>query len=127
MKPLWTPPSDIRDRSRVGRYLSWLDTHRGLSFASYDELWQWSVADLDGFWSSVWEHFEVEGGAPYPRVLANRTMPGAEWFPGTRLNYAQHALRTTRTDQPALVGRSNTRPPDSLSFGQLREQVARAR
>ena len=56
---LWSPPPDARERFVIGRYLAWLERERGLSFASYDELWRWSVSDLEGFWSSVWEFFEV--------------------------------------------------------------------
>ena len=76
----------------IGRYLGWLERERGLSFAGYDELWRWSVSDLEGFWSSVWEFFEVRSHAPYERVLGSREMPGAEWFPGARLNYAEHMV-----------------------------------
>ena len=89
---LWTPPADARERFVIGRYLGWLERERGLYFAGYDELWRWSVSDLEGFWSSVWEFFEVRSHAPYERVLGSRTMPGAEWFPGARLNFAEHMV-----------------------------------
>ena len=72
------------ERFVLGRYLAWLRTEQGLDFAGYDELWRWSVSDLEGFWSAVWEFFEVRSHAPYERVLGSREMPGAEWFPGAR-------------------------------------------
>ena len=84
-------------RSRAGRFMAWLGEHRGVELASHEELWRWSVTDLDGFWSAVWEFFGVTSHAPYTSVLASRTMPGAQWFPGARINYAEHALRTART------------------------------
>jgi acetoacetyl-CoA synthetase len=125
---LWTPPADVRERSELGRYLEWLRRERGLDLADYDAVWRWSVADLEGFWSSLWDYFEIRAHAPYERVLGSRRMPGAEWFPGARLNYAEHMLgRDEDTDAVAVVARSQSREPFELTFGELREQVARAR
>ena len=118
----------MRERSEVGRYLAWLLDERGLDFADYDALWRWSVADLEGFWSSVWTYFEIRAHAPYERVLGSRAMPGAEWFPGARLNFAEHLIgRDEDRDAPALVAHSQSRPPSELTFGELRDKVARAR
>jgi acetoacetyl-CoA synthetase len=72
--------------------MSWLRLHRGAATVSHDELWLWSVTDLAGFWSAVWEYFGVTSHAPYTRVLAERVMPGTTWFPGARINYADYAL-----------------------------------
>jgi acetoacetyl-CoA synthetase len=125
---LWTPPADARQRFVVGRYLAWLERERGLDFPGYDELWRWSVSDLEGFWSSIWEFFEVRAHAPYERVLGSREMPGAEWFPGARLNFAEHMLgRDEDLESPAVVAYSQSRSTQELTFGDLREQVARAR
>ncbi|WP_018254124.1 acetoacetate--CoA ligase [Salinispora mooreana] len=124
---LWTPPADVRERSRVGTYLRWLSTHRGLDFADYDELWRWSVTDLPAFWQSVWDHFEVVSHAPATATLAQRTMPGARWFPGATLNYAENVLRMPgRGDaDPVVIAHGQTRPPVTLSAAELREQVRR--
>ena len=125
---LWTPPADVRETTEIGRYLNWLRDERGRDLADYDALWRWSVDDLEGFWGSVWDFFGVRAHAPYERVLAARQMPGAEWFPGARLNYAEHALGTDEdADRVAVVARSQTREPIELTFGELRDQVARAR
>jgi acetoacetyl-CoA synthetase len=125
---LWTPPADARERFVIGRYLEWLRTERGLDLPGYAELWEWSVADLEGFWASVWDFFEVRAHAPYERVLGSREMPGAEWFPGARLNYAEHMLgRDEDVDRVAVVAYSQSRATQELTFGDLREQVARAR
>jgi acetoacetyl-CoA synthetase len=121
---LWSPPPDVRERTELGRYMNWLRDERGRDFTSYDELWRWSVDDLEGFWASLWDFFEV--GAPYERVLSERAMPGARWFEGARLNYAERLL-TGADDAVAVVARSQTRGPLELTFGELREQVARAR
>jgi acetoacetyl-CoA synthetase len=121
---LWSPPADVRETTELGRYMNWLRDERGRDFASYDELWRWSVDDLEGFWASLWDFFEI--GAPYERVLSERAMPGARWFEGARLNYAERLL-TGDDDAVAVVARSQTRGPMELTFGELREQVARAR
>jgi len=100
---LWSPSAARREKSHVTSFVSWLQRTRGLNFASYDELWQWSVQDLEAFWSAIWDYFKVRSSAPYTRVLARRDMPGAQWFPGARLNYAEHALAHERADTDALI------------------------
>lgn len=122
------PSPDVRRTTEIGRYLTWLAEHRDLHFDDYDELWRWSVGDLDAFWSSIWDFFGVRAHTPYERVLGDRTMPGAVWFPGATLNYAEHAVGGPEdTDTVAVVAHSQTRAPVELTFGQLREQVAGAR
>jgi acetoacetyl-CoA synthetase len=131
---LWAPPPDVRERSRIGHYLGWLEEYRGLRFADYDALWEWSVTELDAFWTTIWEYFEVgppvvpsARPAPAP-ALAERSMPGARWFPGATLNYAAHLLREAGGDgQIAVVARSQTRGAVDLTAGELRRQVARCR
>lgn len=105
--------------------MSWLADHRGVECASYDDLWRWSVRDLAGFWSGVWDYFGVADHASYTDVLENRSMPGARWFPGARINFAEHVLRAA-DERVAVLGRSQTRADVSYTFGELRDQVARA-
>jgi acetoacetyl-CoA synthetase len=125
---LWTPSAELREQSELARYLRWLRDERGLDFADYDALWRWSVEDLEGFWASLWDFFEIRAHTPYERVLGSAEMPGAEWFPGARLNYAEHMLgREEDADQVAIIARSQSRGPSQLTFGELRDQVARAR
>ena len=128
---LWTPPKDVRETTCVGRYLEGLRRTRGLDFATYDQLWTWSVTDLEDFWASIWDFLEVEAHAPPSVVLADRSMPGAKWFRGATLNYAEHALRSaataTATGRPAIVARSQTRTGDVAWTGvDLADRVARA-
>jgi len=125
---LWTPTADAREHSELARYLGWLRDERGLDFAGYDELWQWSVDELEAFWASLWDFFAIKAHEPYERVLASRELPGAEWFPGARLNYAEHMLgQDEETGTVALVAVSQTREAFEVTFGELRDQVARAR
>jgi acetoacetyl-CoA synthetase len=113
---LWTPPADVFETTEIGRFAA----RNG--FDSFDALQRWSVTDLAGFWRGVADFYDL--GLEGERVLGSRAMPGAEWFPDARLNYASHMLRG---DGEALVARSNTRAPITLTFDELRDQVARAR
>ena len=123
---IWEPPADVRESTVVGRYLGWLQRERGLEFDTYEDLWRWSVEDLDAFWSSLWSFFDVRSAAPYEAVVRHLEMPGTEWFPGAELNYAAHALTTTG-EGVAVVARSQSRDPRHLTWDELRDQVARCR
>ena len=126
---LWRPAADARSRTRIGAYLDWLERERGLAFDDYDALLRWSIDDLDAFWSTIREHFDVHVGPAPGAALAERRMPGARWFPDARLNWAEHALRLDgRSDgDPVIVGRSQTRDRRSLTADELRDEVARVR
>jgi len=123
------PPPDVRERTRVGTFLAWLETQRGLTFESYDDLLRWSIEDLDAFWSSVWEHFDVRSSTDPGPALAGANMPGARWFPDARLNWAEHCLRLAGRggDEVVIVARSQTRTRMTLTADELRDAVARAR
>ena len=92
-EPLWTPSEERIERSALTAYARAVGRE-----GPYADLWHWSVDDLEGFWASIWEHFDVQAAEPYERVLATASMPGAEWFPGARLNYAEHVFRGTDDD-----------------------------
>ena len=120
---LWTPlPERIR-QANVTALADWLARERGRHFADYRALWRWSVEDLEGFWQALWDYFGIESSAPHTRVLGRRSMPGAEWFPGARLNYAQHVLRGERTGGDVLLHLSETRPLTALKWETLGKQV----
>ncbi len=125
---LWNPPAQPGEATQIGRYLGWLGEHRGLSFDNYVDLHRWSVSDLEGFWGSLWDFFGVHAGAPHDRVLRSRAMPGAQWFTGARLNYAEHMLGGEGDSaRVAIIAHSQTRATIELTFAELREQVAAAR
>jgi acetoacetyl-CoA synthetase len=105
---LWTPGPDDIARANLTAFTGWLAAERGLRFGDYAALWRWSVQDLDGFWQAVWDRFGVMSSAPPAAVLGRRTMPGAEWFPGARLNYAEHVLRSERAGTDALLYRNES-------------------
>jgi acetoacetyl-CoA synthetase len=116
---LWTPSEGERAGFEMRRFAD------RCGFDTYEELQRWSVEDLEGFWQAVWDFYELRAHTPAERVLGAREMPGAEWFPGLTLNYAERML--PEREGVAVVARSNTRGPSELTWGELREQVARAR
>jgi len=119
---LWTPSATRLEQAHLTHYLHWL-AQRGRHFNSYTNLWQWSIDDQEGFWGSLWEYFDVRASHPYERVLGSRAMPGAEWFPGSRLNYAEHALRHEREGADVLLYLSERRPLSALSWTELGAKV----
>ena len=121
---LWEPPAELVERSRLREFMRWLQTERGLGFATYDELWQWSVDDLEAFWSAIWDFFGVQADGEYERALGSREMPGAEWFAGTSLNYAEHVFAGKEDAEIAILHASELRDLGELSWGELRTQVA---
>jgi acetoacetyl-CoA synthetase len=123
VEPMWTPSPERVERANITRYLHWLRDRRGLRFASYDELWRWSVDDLDGFWTSIWEFFEV--GGPAPGALAERRMPGARWFPEATLNHAELSLRR-HDDHPALLFGNEAGELGTIGYAELGRRVAAA-
>jgi acetoacetyl-CoA synthetase len=123
---LWTPDQRSRERARLTHYLRWLEQTRGLGLRTYPELHRWSVEHLEDFWASIWEYFDIKSETPWEQVLTTHRMPGARWFTGTRLNYAEHALRR-RGPEIAIVARSQTRGPLELSWDALSDAVARTR
>ncbi|MEA2197284.1 MAG: acetoacetyl-CoA synthetase, partial [Solirubrobacteraceae bacterium] len=122
---LWTPSAERIERATLTRYQRRLGETRGLSFGSYAELWQWSVSDLEGFWSSICEFFDVRFSVPAERVLGSREMPGAEWFPGAQTSFAEHVFRGKDDDVVAIRHASEVRPPGEWTWGELRLATAR--
>ncbi|MGH2470169.1 MAG: AMP-binding protein, partial [Chloroflexota bacterium] len=121
---LWEPSEEFKQRSVVAEYMRWLAAHKSLHFGSYDELWQWSVSELEAFWASLVEFLGIVFDTPWQRVLAERTMPGARWFEGGEINYAENVFRHASSTRPALISQSETRPLAELSWAELERQVA---
>ena len=122
---LWRASPERKAASHMGRYIDWLESSRGIHLDGYDELWTWSTDELEAFWSSVWEYFDVVCSHPPDTVLASAAMPGAEWFVGARLNYAENVFARHAADLgPAIVYASEAAAPAELTWPQLRTAVA---
>ena len=126
---LWRPSRERAERARLTRFAAEVTARHGLAVTpdepGYAALHRWSVEHLEDFWALVWEHFDVRASTPYTQVLTSRALPGARWFPGARLNLAEHVLRT-RGGHPALVAVGEQGEPVELSWDELRGQVGAA-
>ena len=120
---LWEPSAELVERSRLREFIRWLERERGLEFGGYGELWQWSVDDLEGFWSATWEFFGVQADGEAEPALAAAEMPGARWFPNTSLNYAEHVFAGKDDDAVAILHASELRELGELTWGELCAQV----
>jgi acetoacetyl-CoA synthetase len=123
---LWEPGARAQT-CRMAQYMRWLERDRGLSFGDYDSLWEWSVADLPAFWASIWDYFDIKGATPYTAVLSDESMPGAKWFQGATLNYADQVFRHVDegdSNRRAIAFASENAGLKELSWNELRQQTA---
>jgi acetoacetyl-CoA synthetase len=121
---LWTPSQARIDDATITRYADWLEENRGLRFHGYYEMWQWSVDDIEAFWGSVVDYFDVRFETAGSGVLGRRTMPGAQWFPGARLSFAEHIFRDKRDQDVAILHASELRELGEWTWADLRAQTA---
>ncbi len=123
---LWKPTPESMRATRMAAFARWAAERRGLSFGDppdYDALWRWSVDHLDQFWGDLATWTGVLPDVPDDRVLPDRRMPGAVWFPGTAVNYAEQALRHAGDERPALIAVAEDAEPVEISWASLRNQV----
>jgi acetoacetyl-CoA synthetase len=113
---------------QMARYRHWLHEQRGLNFPDYEALRQWSVRDIDAFWQSIWDYFDLRSPTPHSAVVAQRKMPGAVWFPGAQVNYARQVLRHVEAAQaagmPAIVSCGEDGVLSETSWPELRRKAA---
>jgi acetoacetyl-CoA synthetase len=124
--PLWTPSRERREGANLTRYARWLAEHRGLDLPEYDyqALWRWSVDHLEDCYASLWDYFAIDSDGGYERVLGRAEMPGAQWFPGARVNYAEHVFRGKPDDAIAVQFASETAPVRAWTWRELRHRTA---
>ena len=121
---LWEPTAAAKAATNLVGYLGWLERERGLRFDDYAALWRWSVDDLDAFWSSIVDAFEVPLRGDRSHVLGRATMPGATWFEGCEINYAEVVFAHAAGDRPALLFQSERHPLREVSWSELEASVA---
>ncbi len=125
-RALWAPSPERVQATEMARFMSWAGERRGRPFDGYEDLWRWSVQELETFWAGVWEFCGVRASRPYERVLAAREMPGAVWFEGARLNYAENMLADRDPGAVAVIHSAELRELGELRWGELQREVARA-
>ena len=121
---LWRPSAAAVEASNLTAFTDWLRAERGVDVTTYPELWQWSVDDLEGFWNAIFDYYRVEFDGERGPALASREMPGAEWFPGVRLNWAERAFAGKDGDAVAILHASELRELEEITWGELRGKVA---
>ena len=124
---LWEPSKEQIENAAITRFRKWINEENGLAIQTANELWKWSVDELELFWESIWKYCDVLSHSPYGQVLASRKMPGAKWFSGATVNYAEHVFRNAREDRPALIFKSETVSNREVSWKELREKTAMVR
>lgn len=125
-KVLWTPTPERYNASTMAAFERFVAETRGLTFDDYNAMWAWSIDDLEGFWTAIWDFFDIRASVKPARMITKRQMPDMEWAPGAMLNYAENVLKhaETRADDVAIIVHSETFERCELTWGELRRQVA---
>ncbi|WP_077324246.1 acetoacetate--CoA ligase [Virgibacillus siamensis] len=121
---LWQPDKKRKQQSKIYQYMKWLEQHKNLHFDDYHSLWKWSTDELELFWKSIWEYFDIQAKQPYRTVLTTHKMPGAKWFPEATINYTEHIFRDRDNLEPAIIHASETRETNEITWGQLYKDTA---
>lgn len=121
---LWEPTEERKQQSNLYDYMAWLKREKGLDFKDYSSLWQWSVDELELFWESLWEYFNIQSEQPYETILTSHDMPGNRWFPEATINYTEHIFRQRNDNTPAIIHSSETRNTEEVTWDQLYKDTA---
>lgn len=121
---LWQPTEEQIKNTNLTSYMQWLSEKKGVTVHNYQELWQWSVDELEDFWESIWQYCGVQASKGYESVLNKREMPGAKWFKGSRLNYAENVFKNFQDEKTAIYFRSERLAKREISWKELRDKTA---
>lgn len=116
---LWEPSQDRINEANITAYMNWLRNDKNVSVKNYDELWKWSVDEVENFWESLWDYFEITSNTPYTSILNTHDMPGGKWFNGATINYTEHIFKQMTTEFPALIHRTENREQANVSWDSL--------
>jgi acetoacetyl-CoA synthetase len=120
---LWNPSKDQIESSNITDFIKFVNDEYDKAFDTYDDLYQWSVYEIEQFWESLWKYSGIVHSKPYQFVLDKRKMPGAEWFAGAKLNFAENLLRF-RDDKIALISYKEDNSIVKLTYTELFDKVA---
>lgn len=121
---LWSPSTVDIEQSNITYFINWLKEEKSISLKDDKQLWDWSVTEIENFWESLWDYFQIKSISPYQKVLSERKMPGAKWFVGARINYAEHIFRNKTKKRPAIIHAAETREISEISWDQLYQETA---
>ena len=122
--PAWRPSVERIASARLTGFMHWLARERGLTFADYQSLWQWSVDDVNAFWCALWDWAEIPSATPRGEALVGARMPGAQWFPGVQMNYVSQVFRHASDLRPAIIQRNEAGEQVEMSWAELQRQTA---
>src|SRR5690242_598185 len=105
---LWKPSKEFSEQSNLKHYMRWLREKKNIAFDDYQQLWEWSVNNINDFWESIWQYFEILHDGNYQQVSSDDKMPHVSWFEGTQLNYAEHVFRKANDQYPAILFKSES-------------------
>jgi len=120
---LWEPSPTVIEQANMTHYMTWLKEKHGLAFETYRELWQWSVTEIEQFWETMWDYFDIKASKNYSTVLAERKMPGGKWFVGAELNYTENIFRNMTHERPALLYKGEKDPLAEMSWQELYDKT----
>lgn len=123
-KLLWKPSDEYKENSNIVSYIHWLRKHKSLNFEGYQDLWEWSVANIEEFWISIIDYFDVIYDGQITKVVDTNEMPGIHWFPGIKTNYAEHIFRQQNNKFPAIIFKSESTDLFEISWQELSKKVA---
>ncbi len=124
-KPLWVPSEARKQQANMSRFMDYVNARFGLKLQTYHELHQWSIENIPDFWATVWDFVGIKSSEPYTQVVDDLTrFPGARWFPGARLNFAENLLRY-RDNHTAFIFRDERGRRITLTYAELYDRVAR--
>ncbi|MFV0541969.1 MAG: acetoacetate--CoA ligase [Aestuariibaculum sp.] len=123
-KKLWEAPNTFKKNSHLYQYKMWLAQTHNLHFGTYDDIWQWSVDNIEAFWESIWHYFKVISHAPYKSVLQMTVMPDFKWFSGAKLNYAEHIFKQFQDKKTAIIFSNEQGENVEITWNELRQKVA---
>ena len=123
---LWRPSKGRSKDSALAKYMDWLKKYYSLNFSTYQDLWEWSINDLEQFWETIWLYFDLKSSQPYSKIQGQKKMPGAEWFIDCELNYVEQLLRAKdiTPHKMAIVSYSETHGKETLTWSELSQQVS---
>ncbi len=121
---LWSPTKEFKSQSNLQLFMGWLKGKKGIDFQDYQKLWEWSTQNIEAFWESIWEYFDLTHEGSYDSVLSGDHMPYYRWFEGTRLNYAEHVFRRYTESTPAIIYKSESTPVQEIGWKELKQKVA---
>lgn len=121
---LWEPSEKRKQQSNIFHYMNWLEKHKNIKFTDYHSLWKWSVDELEQFWGSLWEYFDIQSKTDYDKVLTSHEMPGTKWFKGSEINYAEHIFKNRDRHKAAIIHASEVRETKEVTWDQLYQDTA---